>query len=384
MKDVTYYQGREQTYLKHFFLERYLERVAYVIGSSQSEFVYVDCFSGPWKAEDEAFEDTSFVIAIRMLKRVRDGLAKKGKYPHIRCLFIEKDPQSFASLEDAVSDLSGLDVKPLQGEFEALIPEILRFIGSSFSLVFIDPTGWTGFGLRKIEPILKHRPGEVLVNFMFDHINRFLDHPGHGIKSSFDELFGGSGWNSAVNSSAGRETAIVEHYCARMRALGHFAHVTHTRILKPVSERSYFYLIYGTRHVKGLIEFRGIEKKTVEKQEQVRLTAKQTKRLERTRQVEMFAPAALAGAASYEQERNAQLAVATEDLLRLLHNKQRTSYEDALATLLERPYVWESDVKALVQDLRQAGKLEIQGLKPQERTPKRGHILVSPRSNAER
>ena len=34
MKPVEYYRGREQTYLKHFFLERYLERVAYVIGYS--------------------------------------------------------------------------------------------------------------------------------------------------------------------------------------------------------------------------------------------------------------------------------------------------------------------------------------------------------------
>jgi len=49
MKSVGYYRGREQTYLKHFFLERYLERVAYVIGYSQPQFVYVDGFSGPWK-----------------------------------------------------------------------------------------------------------------------------------------------------------------------------------------------------------------------------------------------------------------------------------------------------------------------------------------------
>jgi hypothetical protein len=47
VKPVEYYKDREQTYLKHFFLERYLETVAYHIGFSQSEFVYVDCFSGP-------------------------------------------------------------------------------------------------------------------------------------------------------------------------------------------------------------------------------------------------------------------------------------------------------------------------------------------------
>jgi len=52
VKPVEYYKDREQTYLKHFFLERYLETVAYHIGFSQKEFVFVDCFSGPWRAAD--------------------------------------------------------------------------------------------------------------------------------------------------------------------------------------------------------------------------------------------------------------------------------------------------------------------------------------------
>lgn len=74
MKALDYYRGREQTYLKHFFLEKYLERVAYNIGSSTSAFVYVDGFSGPWQSGDETLEDTSFMIAIRKLRDVRAGL----------------------------------------------------------------------------------------------------------------------------------------------------------------------------------------------------------------------------------------------------------------------------------------------------------------------
>ena len=50
MKEHGYYKGREQTYLKHFFLEKYLDRVAHKILSFQNDFVYVDGFSGPWKS----------------------------------------------------------------------------------------------------------------------------------------------------------------------------------------------------------------------------------------------------------------------------------------------------------------------------------------------
>lgn len=33
MKPPEFYRGREQTYIKHFFLEKYLERVAWNISS---------------------------------------------------------------------------------------------------------------------------------------------------------------------------------------------------------------------------------------------------------------------------------------------------------------------------------------------------------------
>ena len=43
---------------------------------------------------------------------------------------------------------------------------------NSFPFVFIDPTGWTGFALDVIQPLLKLNPGEVLINFMTGHIRR--------------------------------------------------------------------------------------------------------------------------------------------------------------------------------------------------------------------
>lgn len=106
MKSPEYYKGREQTYLKHFFLERYLERVAYNIGSFANEFVYVDGFSGPWKSENEALDDTSFMIAIQKLRQVREGLAKVGRTPKIRCMFVEKESGPYRALEAAVRNVT--------------------------------------------------------------------------------------------------------------------------------------------------------------------------------------------------------------------------------------------------------------------------------------
>ncbi len=212
---------------------------------------------------------------------------------------------------------------------------------------------------------------------MFDYINRFLDDPRPDIASSFTELFGGPGWETAVRNALRREDAIVELYRERMGAAGGFAHVTSTRILKPTHDRSYFYLVYGTRHSKGLVEFREVERKAVDEQERVRFVAKQESREARTGQTELFNAHDVAGGpASFEAERSAQRGLARELLRARLLRLPKVPYEDALATLLELPLVWEADVKQIISDLRDAGELDVVGLNSPERTPKKGHVLV--------
>lgn len=378
MKAVEYYAGREQTYLKHFFLERYLERVAYNIGSFADRFVYVDGFSGPWRSENEDFEDTSFVIAIKKLREVIEGLSQIGRRPAVRCLFIEADAERFAALESAVGDVTDLTVCSLNGDFEHIIPDVLKFVGDDFALTFIDPTGWTGFGLHRIAPLLRHR-GEVIVNFMFDHINRFLDHPEPEVAATFDELFGGPGWADAVEAGPRREERIVDLYRERLRGAGSFDHVTSTRVLKPTSDRAYFYLVYGTRHPKGLLEFRNVERKAVEEQERVRLEAKQQHRVARSSQTELFGAADIGGTSPYQSEKNLRLDAARDLLRELMSDRAKISYEDARAAVLELPLVWEPDLKDLILKLRSGGEVEIEGMTARQRRPQPGHILRRPR-----
>jgi len=144
MRSHEHYRNREQTYVKHFFLEQYLERVAYNVFSFSDEFVFVDGFSGPWRSENEDFKDTSFVIATEKLKKIRADFLGRGRNVEIRCLFIEKSAAAYRDLENAVQSIDGIEIKTIHGEFENLVPEIVAFIDRSFSLVFIDPTGWSG------------------------------------------------------------------------------------------------------------------------------------------------------------------------------------------------------------------------------------------------
>jgi three-Cys-motif partner protein len=93
------YEGREQTWVKHYVLKKYLERFAHIIGSWCPSITYVDGFSGPWKNQSDTLSDTSFFIALAELRKARDTYAKRGKVVHIRCVFLEQDRARFKELK---------------------------------------------------------------------------------------------------------------------------------------------------------------------------------------------------------------------------------------------------------------------------------------------
>ncbi len=375
-----FYRGREQTYVKHFFLENYLERVAYNILSFRNEFVYVDGFSGPWRSADEALEDTSFMIALKQLRKVRDAYEERGRKVRIRCIFNEKNPAAYASLKETVDAVEDIDVTALCQEFEAVVPEIVHRIGTAFSLTFIDPTSWVGFDLKKIQPLLALK-GEVIINFMLDFANRFFEAPDPANAANFSSLFGGAGWDVRVKEliAAGesREDALLGVYLERLRQVGTYRHVTSTRILKPFVDRSYFYLVYGTRHWKGLVEFRATERSTVDEQESVRGAAKMARRIERTGQHELFAGTEeLTGPRSFEDELARQHERGHAELRRVLRERGSVNYEEVLGVVLEMPLVWESEVKTWLREMFSRREIEIPQLTGRQRTPKPGRTIV--------
>jgi three-Cys-motif partner protein len=156
MKDTTYYKGREQTYLKHFVLENYLEKLSWIIGLTYRRLCYVDSFSGPWKSASDDYGDTSIKISLDILEKTRKGLLERGESADLKCIFIEKDEAIFDELEAVLASNPAVGVQtiPLKGEFEELIEKVLSEARGFFTLFFIDPSGWTGYGLERITQIV--------------------------------------------------------------------------------------------------------------------------------------------------------------------------------------------------------------------------------------
>jgi hypothetical protein len=269
---------------------------------------------------------------------------------------VEKDPNSFERLKQAVASESGMDaIEPLEGQLHERVHDVLRFVAGGFALFFIDPTGWRGVGPVQLGGLLKHEPGEVIINFMTDFINRRFQSD-----EDLDALFGLENARAELDQRGWTEAAAVALYCERLRVVGGFSYVTNTRIKKPLAERTYFHLVYGTRHPEGVKTFRAVEKKFMTEQKVVRSAAKQAKRIERTKQEELFTPAQQPDV-SFEDEREQNLRLAESALLEHLRANGPTLAGVLVPTILQIPLVWETDLNEITIRLRKAGKLKIDG-----------------------
>src|ERR1035437_1219476 len=113
----------------------------------------------------------------------------------------------------------------LLGSFEENIGQILDQVGTTFTFFFVDPTGLSGFAMEYLWPILQRLKGEVMINFMFDFINRFLSFRNPANEDSLDRCFGTRDWRS-IRDTPGRESALVNLYVEQVRATGSFPYAT--------------------------------------------------------------------------------------------------------------------------------------------------------------
>lgn len=193
--DLAHYSGREQAYVKHYLLEKYLLDWGYKVGSEWDALVYVDGFAGPWGVQDPNCADSSFGVATDTLKAITQGLKKeRGRVLGTRSILVEKSTKPFAELSAFASakQQAGESVFALQGEFVANLPKVKQLITEAgvnpFKFFLLDPKGWKDIPMSALAPTLKDRSCEVLVNLMTSDITRFLEQDDRA--NSYNALFG--------------------------------------------------------------------------------------------------------------------------------------------------------------------------------------------------
>jgi three-Cys-motif partner protein len=363
------YEGREQSYVKHVFLESYLERLVHKTASAYRHIVYVDGYAGPWQSANEKLEDTSFGIALNALRRAKASWKSKSRDIRMSAFLVERDAVAYEKLSQVPARYPDLSIKTHSADFLTVLPAILSNIPyDAFAFFLIDPKGWR-IPLRSLKQMLSRPKSEVIFNFMFDFINRAASIKDPIVVSGLDELIPYGSWRDRLEEAENRlggltpeqrKAILVEAFSASLKQLGEYDYVAETTVLRPVKDRPLYCLFYfyATRHPAGIDVFRDCQIKALMEQSTIRAATKVRDVTARTGQGEIFQSLHDMGPDDLTAFLQSERVMAELDLLGLTPTAPASIRYEFLRTLvLARHVVRATDVNRIAVRLREQKRL---------------------------
>ena len=289
------YVGREQSWVKHRVLQEYLIRWGRKLGSMARTrpvtLWYVDCFSGPWKNVDEDLKDTSIHIGLEALSEATTLWRDQGAQIASKAIFVEKDKAAYAKLRTYL-DRRTDDVEKFafHGQFGSYVERINQMIGRDPAFVFVDPTGWDGVAMKYIQGLTANSVRDVLINVMFNHINRFKDDSREFLRRQMADFFGLG--EDELPPGLG-EVELLRLYRSLLKQRCGISFAADLAVPHPTQKRTWFRLVIGGAHREVVRVFREVEAKIVGGEAAVaRTLARQNKTASKTGQMSLLGEAA--------------------------------------------------------------------------------------------
>jgi three-Cys-motif partner protein len=375
------YAGREQAYVKHVFLERYLEALVFKTASAYNHIVYVDGFAGPWQSANERFEDTSFGIALNALRRAKETWKNNRRAVKMTALLVEQDAKAYERLVTITTRYPDVTVKTYPADFIRAVPSLLKDIpADAFAFFLIDPKGWR-IPLAQLRPLLARLKSEVIFNFMFEFINRAASMSEPVTINGLDELMPHDNWRQRLKEAeenAGcygltpdqRKEILVGAFSESLRELGGYDYVAETTVLRPLKDRPLYCLIYATRHERGIAAFRDCQVAALIEQSKTRAERKVKHAASSSGQNELFESMHAMGpnetvAFLARERKNAEATV--KELSPA--NPDYITYQKLWPAVLVRHVVRLTDVNAICAGMRKRGELAFPDWETNKRVP---------------
>lgn len=251
-KDYFLWKYEEQTQMKHKVVIGYFKLWATILGQYYTVY-YFDCFGGcgAYLNGDKIYYGSPF-LAAEVATELKQTLNRK-----VEIYVTEADKENYENLLKVKDDLSDkLKVLPNIGEmtFEDYIKHkwtINKYKDpKSPVFLFLDPFGYS-LDFDDIKDIMKYQRNEMVINFMFDFIARFIntdDNP--GLEERYDRFFGCKEWREARELLGDdREKKLVDVYKRQLKKSAKF--VFPYKISFPDKDRTYYYLFHVTNSLDG-------------------------------------------------------------------------------------------------------------------------------------
>lgn len=249
----TIWEIEPHTEAKHEILRKYLDAWLPIITRWNGRVLYIDGFAGP--GEYIGGKCGSPIIAIKSVMEQKMKIASE-----IKMLFIEADEKRCEYLKQKVDSLKGIpsniETECICAKFDEKLKEILEYIDGQKgklapAFVFIDPFGFTGFPFSLIKRIMQNERCEVLINFMYEEINRFVGE--EKLWPGLTETFGTEKWKNVIPEKDPKKRMEILHgiYKEQLEKEAGIKYVRSFKMMNKMNKIDYF-LFFGTNMMTGL------------------------------------------------------------------------------------------------------------------------------------
>ncbi|MGE7772306.1 three-Cys-motif partner protein TcmP [Viridibacillus arvi] len=143
--------------------------------------------------------------------------------------------------------------------FEEFLTDILGQIKNGYSLIpsfcFVDPFGFSSTPFNLIKKYLGNENSELLINFIYEHTNRFINHPNEKVREKISNHMGLVNLDDLSNEisslpSLERKQVIIETYSDNLIKETEAVYVRHFDIKK--NGKTKMILFHVTKNINGL------------------------------------------------------------------------------------------------------------------------------------
>jgi three-Cys-motif partner protein len=242
------------TLAKHEILKRYLQCWFPILNTYHGRIIYIDGFCGPGRYSKG--EIGSPIIALDVAATHRKALGGE-----IVFWFIDEREDRINHLKSELKGISipsHFKVHAESGDFREKLEALLNRIDQDKQIlaptfVFIDPFGFAGIPFALVSRLLQKKRCEVLITFMVDAINRFLEHPDEQIVGHIDELFGAPDCINRALASPDRINALRDIYQQRLKSVAKFVRYFEMR---DANNRVQYFLFFASNHPLGHVKMK--------------------------------------------------------------------------------------------------------------------------------
>jgi len=225
----------------------------------EGRIIYLDGFAGPGVYSGGEVGSPVIALQTAVEHKLREN------FKEIVFFFIEKDPNRAKILSQILKERfpslpKNIKYEVQGAEFALTLEEVLNELekrGARLAptFTFLDPFGFSGFPMELIGRMMSYDKCEVLITFMAGFVNRFLDELREPV---LNPLFETQEWKKVCNILDTRERLrfLLDLYERQLKNVGGAKYVRSFEMVGPYNQIIY-YLVYGTKHPKGLEVMKG-------------------------------------------------------------------------------------------------------------------------------